>query len=46
MRFCYYDRALEVFSDEEGIEKSISGFECGRTFGRKKRAEDGEQPQQ
>ena len=26
MLFCYYERGIEVFSDEEGVEKAISGF--------------------
>ena len=37
MSFCNFDRAVEVFSDEEGIEKSISGFEVGRSFGRRRK---------
>ena len=26
-----------MYSDEEGIEKSISGFEVGRSFGRRRK---------
>ena len=29
MEFCYFDRELEVYTDEEGVEKAINGYPIG-----------------
>ena len=29
MKFCYFDRELEVYTDEEGVEKAINGYQLG-----------------
>lgn len=29
MNFCYFERDLEVFSDEEGVHKEINGYCVG-----------------
>ena len=34
-KFSYYEKGLEVFSDEEGVDKSIAGSLIGKSFGRK-----------
>ena len=36
MNFCYYDKELEVFSDEEGVHKAINGYVIGDTRGTRK----------
>ena len=31
MDFCYFERDLEVYSDEEGVYKNINGYRVGDT---------------
>ena len=38
--FCYFDKELEVWSDEEGVEKAINGFVVGNMRGRDKDTTD------
>lgn len=33
MDFCYFEREYEVWTDEEGLEKSINGYIKGENSG-------------
>ena len=36
MQFSYFDRELEVYSDEEGVQKAINGYVLGDNRGKMK----------